>query len=109
VEQDLCNGWVSVCLSHLSTTAAACGGFAAGHPIGRILIDSGRYPAVTALTQHGAQRSAANASSVTFTAAVCSTLHSYISDVDWCQFLRSSWCICLVLTDRATSMQELRA
>ena len=39
MQQGLCNGTVSVCLSCLLTTAAACGGFAAGHPMLAILID----------------------------------------------------------------------
>jgi len=34
-EQGLCNGTVSVCLSRLSTAAAACGEFAALGPAGR--------------------------------------------------------------------------
>ena len=44
--EGLCNGTTSVCLSvslfHLSTAAAACGGFAAVGPAGRISIDSNR-------------------------------------------------------------------
>jgi len=50
-----------VCLSQQSTAAVACGGFAAGQ------IDSGGRQAATA-PQHGV--AAANAGSVTFTAAV---------------------------------------
>ena len=51
----------SVCLSHLSTAAAAaCGGFAAERPAGRIY----RWTAGVG------RRSAANAGSVAFTAAV---------------------------------------
>jgi len=79
MRQGLCNGTVSVCPSvcpfHLSTAATACGGFAAVGPAGR------RYrsiPARPAPSSNGAaaahriatRRSAANASSVTFTAAV---------------------------------------
>jgi len=39
MQQGLCNGTVSVCLSCLLTTAAACGGFAAECPMLAILID----------------------------------------------------------------------
>ena len=39
MQQDICNGTVSVCLSRLSTAAAACVGFAAMGSAGRISID----------------------------------------------------------------------
>ena len=54
---------LSVCLSDLSTAEAACGGFAAGRSACR------RYRS-TAAGSTAARRSAANAGSVTFTAAV---------------------------------------
>jgi len=66
----------SVCLSHLSTAAAACGGFAAVIPTGRrcLLIAARPASTATALQQHDAQQhgghAAANASSATFTADV---------------------------------------
>ena len=58
-QHGVCNGPVSpsVCLSSLSTAAAACGGFAAERHAGsEISIDSGRRPAATAPSQHGAQQ-----------------------------------------------------
>jgi len=73
MRQDLCNGTVSVCpsvgLSHLSTAEAAYGGFAAGRPAGRQY----QWIAARRACSNGAaaaRRTAANASSVTFTAAV---------------------------------------
>ena len=64
----------SVCLSQLSTAAAACGGFAAVYPAGRSYQWIAAWPAPSsngaAARRTAARRSAANASSVTFTAAV---------------------------------------
>jgi len=68
--QGLCNGTVSVCLSQLSTAAAARGGFAAVGPA------SMRYRSLAArqaLSSNGAaaaRQPAATASNVTFTGAV---------------------------------------
>ena len=63
MRQDLCNGTVSVrpsiCLSQLSTAAAACGGFAAVGPADR------RYRSIAAR-----QHAAAKASNVTLSADV---------------------------------------
>jgi len=39
MQQDICNGTVSICLSRLSTAAAACVGFAAMGSAGRISIE----------------------------------------------------------------------
>jgi len=76
-QQGVCNGRVSVCLSvfpsvrlsHRSTTAAACGGFAAERHVGRRYRSTaaGAVQQTPALGSNGAtaRRSAANASSVT--------------------------------------------
>jgi len=54
-----------VCLSHHSTAAAACGGFAAERRAGmEISIDSGGRPAATA-PQHGAQQKNAGSAKLT--------------------------------------------
>jgi len=55
-------------LSHLSTTAAACGGFAAGCPQAKDIDRQRRAPSSNGAA--AARRTAANASSVTFEAAV---------------------------------------
>ena len=59
VNNKLCNGTVSVCQSHLSPAAAACGGLVAVRPT-----------VAAAAGYTAARRSAANASSVTLSADV---------------------------------------
>jgi len=68
--QGLCNGTASVCLSHLSAAAAACGGFAAVGPAA-----AGR----PAARRTAARSSAANANSVTSSADVVSWTQSCVS------------------------------
>jgi len=79
MRQGLCNGTVSVCLSQLPTGAAACGGFAAvgAAPSGRRYQLPGSNGAVAA-QRTAARWSAANAGSITFTAAVESSTQTYI-------------------------------
>jgi len=71
MRQGLCNGTVSVRLSIcLSELSAACGGFAAVDQADRRCRSIAARPAPSSNCAAAARRTAANASSVTFTAAV---------------------------------------